>query len=249
MRRCERTGGWWLAVAMAIGAADEAAAQSAARTLEGRVTEGRVEVRLQPDLKALVIGATGFDTALEVLEERDGWVKVVLPSENGIRRTGFIPSRAVATTLTATTDMPSIPPSALAVDDVQRRMQAAIHPGYANDPAYWRQVVKVLKVLEHRHRQHFNLISPVLGDELANFDSVVPKRTKDRQADIDEYRRIAAEIMTRIDASGPQVHWQPTLSAVEPEKGMLTRLTKRVTVIAIYGVNPLAGEAYRTIAQ
>jgi hypothetical protein len=129
------------------------------------------------------------------------------------------------------------------VESAEKILHASIHPGQAANPAYWRAVVKVLRVLEQRHRQKYNLVSPVLVNELNAVEAEVPRRTDDKEEDVVGFRQLAVECLARIDPKGAIINWQQTLSGVQPEKRRLAGVLSRGARVAVYAVNPLGAAA------
>lgn len=258
------------ALAGALMAGVDALAQV---TGEAVVTTTSARVRLKPSETALVIESVGLGVVLPVVGQEGGWLRVSLPATAaGLLREGYIatrlvdfrPAAAPAATPAAQAALASsagvaatkepapapaeaepaapLSPEAL-LERGQEVLQKAVHGGYANNAAYWRQVAKVTKALEHRHERKFNLVSPIIEDELKLADRIVPKRTKDPVADMAAYRDLAANAIARIDADGPVINWQMTLGGVEPEKNPMTRIVRRAAVVGVYAINPVAGAA------
>jgi hypothetical protein len=125
----------------------------------------------------------------------------------------------------------------------QEILQASVHGGYGTNPSYWRQLAKIIKALEYRHDQQYNLISPIIPDELKLIDKLVPQTTKNPVADIAAYREIAVAALVHIESGGHVINWRMTLAGVEPEKNIATRFARRAAKVGVYAVNPLAGAA------
>lgn len=142
------------------------------------------------------------------------------------------------------------PDSAAATDlDLQRSqdiVQKSIHGGHAVNPAYWRQVAKVVTVLERRQKQGFNLISPIIDAELKMVDKAIPARSKNPAGDIELYREISVKAVAVIEGGESKVDWFSTLSGVEPERNAISKLKtigRQAATVSVYGINPVMGIA------
>lgn len=250
-------------------------AADAQTVTEAVVSVARANVRLKPITDSLVIETLSAGAVLEVLADEGGWLRVELPpSAGGVRRIGFIAARSVekqeriapprlqppvyadgvgvavppkvpepdsaAATVRGGPSQPSAPSPA----DL---LQASVHGGYKANSAYWRQVAKVLKALERRFDDGFNLFNAIVDEELRAVDKDVPVRSKDPLADIALYRELAVNSLAKIETGGRSVDWRQTLAGVQPEKSALGKLAskmgKNAATVIVYGVNPIAGAA------
>ncbi len=263
-------------IALCAACVNDAMAQGA---MEAIVTVPRANVRLKPADNAAVIESVSVGVVLDVLAEEGTWLRVSLPpAPGGLPRVGYIaarlvekqakasaspapsPGTAAAPVVTPDEKAASATPSASQAEpavesheELLKRaediLQASVHGGYAPNPSYWRQIAKVTKALEYRMDQRYNLISPIIQDELKLQDRVVPPVTKDPIADIAGYRSLASGAIAHIEVGGRVIDWQQTLAGVEPEKGFVKRFAKRAVTIGVYAVNPLAGAVVGTAGR